>query len=352
MKSFSLKLILALTQVFGNPAFAATETIVKADIIEGQITQKNYLKEKGHFEKHAVGWNGYDDAAATPVDGTGGTVSTTCTRTTSSPLSGEGSFLYTPAALGEGCSASFAIDSKDQGRVLQLSFDYSVVSGTYTDDDTTIWIVETSAPAAIQPAPYKLKKTGIIEHFSTEFQTSSSSATYRVLIHQATSGTAVLKFDNFQLGPQAKLYGSAVTDWVSYTPTGSWVSGCTYAGKYRRIGDSLEADVTISTSGAVTGATLLIDIPSGLTIDTAKLSSGTPSSALGYGQAIDSATSGYNIQVYYSDTNSVIALYQSSASGLQSAVNQASPFTFASGDVVTVKFKVPIVGWSSSQIMS
>ena len=348
----AIKLLLALSLATCQPAYA--DRILSGDIVEGIVTQKNYLKEKGHFEKNAAGWVGYDDAAATPVDGTGGTVATTCTRTTTTPLSGSGSFLYTPAALGEGCAASFTIDSKDQGRVLQLSFDYSIVSGTYTDDDTTIWIVETGTPTAIQPAPYKLKKTGITEKFAVEFQTLSTATSYRVLIHQATSGTAVLKFDNFQVGPQAKLYGSPVTDFVSFTPTGGW-TGVTYTGNWRRVGDSMEVMVGISMTGAPTG-TLTVNLPTGYTIDTAKIPlTGSDQTQLGTTSVLDTSDSWYLAgHVGYSSTTSVRAFASTSATsnGKSQQITATTPVTFATGDRVQLRFTVPIVGWSSSQIMS
>ena len=352
----TIKLLLALSLATCQPAYA--DRILSGDIVEGVVTQKNYLGNKAHFEKNAAGWSGYDDAAATPVDGTAGTVTTTCTRTTTAPLSGDGSFLYTPAALGEGCSTSFTVDSKDKGKVLQLSFEYTVSSGTYTDDDTTIWIYDVTNAALIQPAPYKIKKTGITEKFAVEFQTSSSSTSYRLLIHQATAGTAVLKFDNFQLGPQAKLYGSAVTDYVAFTPTVSVSTNVSnLTGFKRRVGDSAEYIVFIAFNGTNTQGAVTITQPAGETIDTAKLSNtGSDRDVHGLVHIIDSGTSSLTGNVKVESSTSVALNVQGSAGTYttRTPINTATgvPMTIASGDSFYVQYKVPIVGWSSSQIMS
>jgi hypothetical protein len=339
MKQF-LRLLLA-NLLLTTHAFAGTQAILKADVIENQIGIKNYLGAKGHFEKNANGWSGYDDSAATPSDGTGGTVTTTCTRTTTTPLSGDGSFLYTPAALGEGCSASFTIDNADKGKVLTLSLDYAVVSGTYTDDDTQIWIYNVTDAVMIQPAPFKLKKHSLsAEKFAVEFQTSTSSTSYRVLIHQATAGTAVLKIDNMQLGPQAKLYGSAVTDWVSYTPT--FVGLGTVSGlsaSYRKNGDSMEVQFVVI-AGTTTATAAYLTLPSGF-------SANLPTNSM-IGKLSASATpfSGGFLVV----TSDLTRVYFSS--DLDNYTNGANGNTWANSTVFSGSFKVPILGWSSSQIMS
>ena len=46
-------------------AFAGTQAIVKANIVEGQGYTPNFLVEKGHFEKNANGTLAYADAAGT-----------------------------------------------------------------------------------------------------------------------------------------------------------------------------------------------------------------------------------------------------------------------------------------------
>ena len=105
------------------------KSIVSGDIVEGQAYQPNFLKQKGHFEKNANGTTAYADAAGTrPVDGSGGAPTLSCTRTTSSPIDGDGSLLITKDAAnrqGQGCSIQFTIDSAYKAKVLQIEFDYT-----------------------------------------------------------------------------------------------------------------------------------------------------------------------------------------------------------------------------------
>ena len=61
------------------------------------------------------------------------------------------------------------------------------------------------------------------------------------------------------------------TSWTDYTPTGSWSTNTTYTGKWRRVGDEMEIQVKVATTGTCTDAVLSVDIPSGYTIDANKL---------------------------------------------------------------------------------
>lgn len=303
-------------------------------------------------ESSTTGWSTYDDAAATPVDGTGGSVTTTWTASSSSPLRGTNSYLLTKDAAnrqGEGASYDFTINAADKGKVLQLSFDYAISSGTFADDDVTVWIYDVTNTTMIQPAPYKLKNhTLAAEKFGCEFQTSSSSTSYRLLIHVASTSASAytLKFDNFNLGPQAKLYGSPVTDWVTYTPTGASSSNTTYTGRWRRVGDSMEVSANLAFSGAPTAGDQTVSVPSGFTIDTAKLEL-TSVKVVGKGVFRDSGTDDTAIDCEYYSTSTVgFRKYQ----GTQ--ITHAAPVAIANGDSINVIFKVPITGWSSSVLMS
>lgn len=310
------------------------------------------------IESSAAGYSTYADAAATsPVDGFGGSPTVTITRSTSSPLRGVGSLLLTKDAAnrqGEGASVDLTeFDAADWGKVVTVSMDYGISSGTYADDDVSIWLYDTVNSVLIQPSPSKLKKhTLTAEKFYCEFQSATTSGSYRLIWHVAsTSASAyVLKFDNIIVGPSAKLYGSPLTDWVAWTPTGSWSSNTTYTGFRRRVGDCEEFQVKVATSGAPTSANLTINLP--VTIDTNKLTNSTASfDQLGLGSASDSGTA-YKLHVNYNSTTSVIVSFQNNASGAQTTVTQAAPFTFGASDYVIVNFKVPVVGYSSSMVMS
>lgn len=297
----------------------------------------------------STGWATYADAAATsPVDGTGGAASSTFAVSASSPLRGTSSFLWTKSAAnrqGEGFSYDFTIDASDKAKVLQCSFEYQIASGTFADNDMSVWIYDVTNAVLIQPAPYLIKNSGIIEKFAVEFQTAINSTSYRLIVHCGSTASAAysMKFDNFNLGPQAKLYGSAVTDWVSYSPNISSPGILSNLGKWRRVGDSMEIEGYVEWNGSGGGGTLLVDIPSGFTIDTNKMSFNP--GRFGDAQKLDSGVAYYELSVIYSDSNSV-RFMQTSGSAYQSGSD------FTSGDQLKFNFKIPIVGWSSSQVFS
>lgn len=313
---------------------------------------KNYIADRDGTK---IGkWVTYADAAQTnPVDGTGGAPASTFAVSTDSTMRGVTNFLWTHSAAnrqGEGFSYDFIIDPADRGKVLQCSFEYLISSGTYADNDMSFWIYDVTNAVLIQPAPYLLKNSTIIEKFAFEFQSASNSSSYRLIAHvdTATATAYTIRFGNWLLGPQAKLYGSAITDWVSYTPTGTWVTNTTYTGKYRRVGDSLEVIARVTLTGAPTGS-FTLNLPSGFVIDLTKTPGGASNQSEGLGIAdFNVAGVRYVGAVGINDTSSIMI----NSHGAGGVVNATIPGTFASGSVIEMTFMVPIQGWSSSQVFS
>lgn len=215
-------------------------------------TTKNYVTNWG-AEVDTSGWATYADAAGTsPVNGTGGSPTTTWTRSTSSPLRGSGSFLLTKDAnnrQGEGASYDFTIDTADQAKVLAISFDYLISSGTFvagtspaSPSDVTVWIYDVTNAALIVPSSVSLfsNSSTAPASFSTVFQTAPNSTSYRLILHVgSTSASAyVLKVDNVAVKPCNYIYGSPVTDSTAYTPTFTGFGTPTSVNvSYSRIGD-------------------------------------------------------------------------------------------------------------------
>lgn len=145
--------------------------------------------------------------------------------------------------------------------------------------------------------------------------------------------------------------GLSGSDWVSFTPTGGWTTNTTYTGKWRRVGDSMEVQVFVSLSGAPNAANLTINLPSGYSIDTSKLSSGTGSQGHGYGIISDTGTRTYDCTPTYASTTSV-TIQDLDDTVASNVVSNTSPFTFVASDFIDVKFIVPILGWSSNLLIS
>ena len=174
----------------------------------------NYISANPDSESDASSWTTYDDAAATPVDLTGGSFGGTFARTTTNPLRGTGSFLYTPGTTGEGVAFTITPDLSDYGNVLEFGFDYSFVTATGATGDYTVWIYDVTNSQLIQPSGYQIPgaTTSVYNKFKCTFQTSLTGVTYRIGIHQAASTSAAIKFDNVYCGPKSNGYGPLVSD--------------------------------------------------------------------------------------------------------------------------------------------
>jgi len=315
-------------------------------------------------ESGTAGWSTYADAAgAQPVDGTGGTPNVTWTRSTTTPLRGTADFNFAKDAAnrqGEGVSTDMTINLADQAKVLTVSFDYEVLSGTYATGDLTVYLIQDPAgtPVVIQPAGYQILSAtaGTKMKQIATFQTASSGQTYRLCFHVASTSASAytLAIDNVIVGPQVVQYGAPVTDATSFTCTGSWTSNSTYTAFQRRVGDRLIVEGKIVLSGAPTSAALTINLPAGLSIDTAKIGTESGNGTVGSWSGNDTGLMTYLGAIRYNNTTSVLCITgEASSTYLRTgAVDQATPFTWGSTDYLNFKYDVPILGWSSTVQMS
>jgi C1q domain len=359
-------LILFLLSVC-TPVLAGTEAILKADQIDGLESVKNYMKEKAHFEKNVNGWSAYADAAGTrPVDGTGGSPTITCTRSTTSPITGDGSLIVTKDAAnrqGQGCAAQFTIGNEMKSKIAQIEIDYRVVSGTFaagsntTDSDLIVYIYDVTNSTLIEPTSIKFltSSTTTPDKMITNFQTSATGTTYNLILHEATTSASafVLMLDNFKVTASRYVYGTPITDWVAWTPTGSWSANTTYTGLKRRVGGDGEYKVKLAITGAVTAANLTINLPSGEVIDTNRVTDTTANANWNYGQVtmLDTGTATFVGGISYNNTTSFqIRALSASATYVQDvgAVTNTVPATWANGDIISIDYKAPIAGWSSN----
>lgn len=280
-----------------------------------------------------------------------------------------GNILSTVVA-GEGIiSDAFTIEPGDLGKVLTFKLYYKSDLGASTDNWSgilgsqtwAVYIYDQTAGAWLQPAGFLgMNQNSGVGIVSGTFQSSVvSGQQYRIAVIalRNTTSTSALQIDNIYVGSQTAPIGPVVTDWVSYTPTGSWTSGVTsYTGRWRRVGDSAEFDVTVLCSGTVTAAALTVNLPSGMSIDTAKLSSTTFDVVhLGTARVLDSGIIEYGIGfVKYTSPTSVTA-QTSNASGTfltSPSVTNNAPMTFGANDTVQLSFRAPISGWASQVQLS
>lgn len=341
---------------------------------------KNYLgsipfasEKNGDFESGTVGsWVlGHATLTSnlptgTPTFGTGASVNLSGSILSfGSQIAGVYSYgLSSSAATTAGDmleSPAFSIDAADQAKVLRFSFSYKFTSGTGNWSGTTansfgVAIYDVTNGTWVIPAGiFSMTQSSGVGRATGTFQTASNGSSYRFVVYNAnaTSGAAGITFDDFFLGPQMAPIGSVTTDWQSFTPTGAWSTNTTYTGKWRRVGDTGFYDVNISLAGAPTAASLTVNLPSGQVMDTTKMTNST-GAIPEIGQW--GATHGGLFQVgsiYYSSTTSVGVAYLASASvATITTVSNTVPFTWASTDVINLRWSAPIVGWSSNVQMS
>lgn len=344
----------------------------------------NYITNFG-AETDTSTWILYTDSAKnipqTGANGGGAATGLTFSRSTSSPLIGTGSFSMvqanTTSLQGKGVSYPFTIDSAFQATNLSIQLNYNasttfVASDGVTaplNDNTTstnagnsdieVFIYDVTNAILIPVSPQVITGTGANNYqFKGTFQAASNSTSYRLIFHVAsTSANATgwtFKFDNVFVGPQAQVSGAPMSDWVSFTPTGSWVSNSTYTGFYRRVGGDMEIQVNIALAGAPTATNLTINMPTGYTIDTTRLANSTLhlGTFLGSGGG-KSAGTPVSLLIKYSTTTAVeVGFLASITTAAITLVDATHPATFASGDAITAWICVPVIGWGSNTVMS
>jgi len=138
--------------------------------------------------------------------------------------------------------------------------------------------------------------------------------------------------------------------WTTYTPatTGTWNTNTTWSGFWRRVGDSIQIQAkALIAAGGPTGA-FTVNLPTGLTIDTAKLTT-SATCPLGSLIVLDAGVTQYPGIVSYSSTTAVSGLVFNAAFtyAALNGVNATTPITFGASDSVEIECdKIPISGWN------
>jgi hypothetical protein len=260
-------------------------------------------------------------------------------------------------------SNAFFIDAEDQGKVLTVKFYYQIASGASnanfsgTSSNSFAWaIYDVTNSAWLGTAgQFGITQSSGSGYVTGTFQTAITTTELRFVLYNSafTSGAVTMYLDDIFVGPQTAPIGPAVTDWVSYTPTGTWTSNATYTGKYRRVGDTGFYDVTVTLSGAPNAANLGINMPAGQVFDTTKMTNsvGGAIPELGIWGSTHASLFQAGV-VYWAGTTQVAVAYIENVLGQIATVSNTLPFTWASGDIINVRWSGPVAGWSSNVNMS
>lgn len=190
--------------------------------------------------------------------------------------------------------------------------------------------------------------------FTTTFDADSSTAYTLRFSRPVNAGlnAAVLNVCNVVVGPGTQPQGAVVTEWQSYTPTISPISGFSASGgpfgRWRRVGDSMEVYVGFVKNGSVgTGAgALTAALPSGYTIN----HTGMPSGGISY--KVGSVSTYAVLAAAQYDEEMVVltnsALTNTVNVGKAGTANNIIGTDIQAGAEVHFRFMVPIAEWAGS----
>jgi len=332
----------------------------------------------------ATSWLSYKDAAAaTPVDGVGGTATIVSVALEEDPgdVLSDGdtdkTFVITKASgngQGEGIGIDFSTRGPidfSAGRLIKI---YAITSADYNDDDFRVYVYDTDNDVLIDTFQRDLKATLIGGEQIFQFQTRFASADYRLIFHCASTNT-----DAYTIKLLAKItdsgmaIGSPITDWVAYTPQISVFSGTVPselvpAGKWRRVGANMEIHFYLkwTASPANPFLALYARVPAGYDIDFAALATnqsenpGERNGGIG-SYRFSSAEVQLRTKVHPpgvgAAASSSIAIRPIYTGGPNDSITignitELLPDVPIAGDMIIASISVPISGWSSNVVMS
>jgi hypothetical protein len=250
----------------------------------------------------------------------------------------------------------FTLDDVDLNRLLKIEFDQKVI-GTYTAGQLAVVITTQADRTTAVATPSVTAIPASDGTFGATFMTDSTAALSLVIraTGDMTTGDGIC-ISNVIVGPGQLIQGVAVGDWTSYTPT--WSGGSpaigngTLAGKYRRVGDSVEVEITLNSGTSTTwgdSTNWQFSIPTGLTINTSKLDS-TNGKFGSAGAIVTGSGNTYHGLCYYASSNT-ISIATSEAGTAQAGWDSTHPATWTGSTAnqgLNISFTVPVNEWSSN----
>lgn len=262
--------------------------------------------------------------------------SSTITRSTTTALSATSEFNLTDAGAWSAVFAARTFDSGMNGRQCEARVTVRGVAGTATltvlDGTTVIGSVDVVPNATTSVVP-------------TVYFPCGAPTTPKLKLSGSTAVTGTLEFGAAYVGPAfSTSAGTISTEPVTYTPTlNSTTNVLRNSAKWQRVGPAAIISGEISWNGTGAATPLTITLPSGLTADTARLPT-TVNARIG-----DMTWNGATLaqgEVIYNVAGNVIYFTVQGASGVfvsSSALN---------AHVITYDIKVPISGWSATDIVT
>jgi hypothetical protein len=335
-----------------------------------ELPQKNYLKTWSD----AVVAPSFSTATSTGnITVSGGTsnfytdAGTSLSVSTNSSLRGTTNYLTAVTSFSNSGTVyvqfpAMTLEGTDLGKPMSVSFDvtgnttstdWDAVIAEYTSGGVYVGLIPIAGTASgCTVTPSALLPTGTTT-FNGFFVPSSGTSVFALRLRRL-AGAVSPRVDTLFVGPQPIRVGAPVTDWVSYTPTGTITTNCTYTGLWRRVGSDIELDINMAFSG--------LNTQGGMTFTAAHLLNGlnltttiptSDNKVVGSWCGVDSAVNGeWSGNIHRNIGDVYYLVYQSASTALAVNTGTNTPFTISNVDNFNLKIRLPITGWSSNVTMA
>jgi hypothetical protein len=274
-------------------------------------------------------------------------------RSTSSPLIGEGSHLIDGTSTSQ--NVDFAASNLESGLLGTQCEATFILNG-----DASLYTANVRINSADVTTAQTLANTGSYSKpVSILFPCGTSGVSPVLRITSTSASAAAIKIDSVYLGKAVSLGNiNQVGDWQSFTPTLSTgaVSGTVSVNKavWRRVGDSMEIrwDYEQTAAGTAGSGNYYITVPNGATIDSSKIdvTNNSHIAVLGNAYIYNGTTEYTGTAVIQSSTQLAVNIFTTiSATATWSSSNASFGNT-----TLRLHFhaKVPILGWTANQSYS
>lgn len=309
----------------------------------------------------------FADAAGTaPVDGTGGSPTVTITRTISTPLEGNASYLFTKDAAnrqGEGWSEDYILQPSDATKMFTLNFDYQITTGTYTGyqapplfSDLTAWVYDVTNSVMYQVQGYQLDgavSTTNQYSFRGQWQVPVGCLRARLIYFLGNTTTVAFtaRFNNLSFGREPSVQGTVSTPWKTYTTTvaGLGAGSGTAVAQWSRTGSSVSVSIIFTKDGTPGSgaANVTFSLPSDFQIDLTALSAAGSdvNGGVAYTFAVEASAQNSTSSVrLLSGTPQLAAVFNVAGAG-----NLYQGADFRAGSIASILISnLPVIGWGAN----
>lgn len=252
----------------------------------------------------------------------------------------------------------FNLDDVDLNRKLKIQWSQKKI-GALLGTHLAVVITSQSDRTTALYTPVTSAIPGIDGDFQTSFDSASTASLSLVIRGTGTDipDNVGICLSDVIVGPGEIVQGAAISEWQSYTPTGSWSTNVNYSGWYRRTGSSMDWRGKVAATATLSGTTqLTMTLPLNLTVTSSGLTT-NGRSFLGKALVTTSSSTRRVLAFCYASngSNNITFEYHSQNANTDTTLNtvadvsQTTPFTMNNGDFVEGYIEgLPIAEWAGN----